>query len=145
MPWTISWMSPKRSRSWIRTKPTTPKQTDPAGGDPKGRIQSMVEEHEATSHVADTMRVSATILSKRRGLIHRVQRWSALAQSSCSSGSKQDAESLTMSLTGPAQCAGIAGISKADAAQTNAQATSSAAAGGSRKPPNLTVKSRPIW
>jgi len=27
MHWTISWMSPKRSRSWIRTKPMMPSRT----------------------------------------------------------------------------------------------------------------------
>src|SRR5947207_15358897 len=51
-----------------------------SGGDPKGRIQSMVEEHEAASHVADTMHVSVSNDVEAQGLIHRVQRWSALQQ-----------------------------------------------------------------
>src|SRR3989441_4681716 len=51
-----------------------------SGGDPKGRIQSMVEEHEATSHVADTMHVSVNNDVEAQGLIHRVQRWSVLHQ-----------------------------------------------------------------
>src|SRR6266852_8227062 len=51
-----------------------------SGGDPKGRIQTMVEEHEAASHVADTMHVSVSNDVEAQGLIHRVQRWSALHQ-----------------------------------------------------------------
>src|SRR6266446_3133199 len=110
-----------------------------AGGDPKGRIQSMVEEHEATSHVADTMHVSVDNSVEAQGLIHRVQRWSALRQKQLLLWhAKQDAESLAMSLTARHNALESQIISgKADAAQTNAQATSSAAAGGSRKPPNL--------
>src|ERR1700704_1000848 len=71
-----------------------------SGGDPKGRIQSMVEEHEATSHVADTMRVSVDSSVEAQGLIHRVQRWSALHQKQLLLWrAKQDAESLAVSLT----------------------------------------------
>src|SRR6266850_2044411 len=110
-----------------------------AGGDPKGRIQSMVEEHEATSHVADTMYVSVDNSVEAQGLIHRVQRWSALRQKQLLLWhAKQDAESLAMSLTARHNALeSQINSGKADAAQTNAQATSSAAAGGSRKPPNL--------
>jgi len=110
-----------------------------AGGDPKGRIQSMVEEHEATSHVADTMHVSVDNSVEARGLIHRVQRWSALHQKQLLLwNAKQDAESLVMSLTAQHNALeSQISSGKARAAQTNAQATSSAAAGGSRKPPNL--------
>src|SRR5216684_2600531 len=110
-----------------------------AGGDPKGRIQSMVEEHEATSHVADTMHVSVDNSVEAQGLIHRVQRWLALRQKQLLLWhAKQDAESLAMSLTARHNALeSQISSGKADAAQTNAQATSSAAAGGSRKPPNL--------
>ncbi len=110
-----------------------------AGGDPKGRIQSMVEEHEATSHVADTMHVSVDNSVEAQGLIHRVQRWLALRQKQLLLWhAKQDAESLAMSLTARHNALeSQISSGKADAAQTNAQATFSAAAGGSRKPPNL--------
>src|ERR1700675_1766166 len=70
-----------------------------AGGDPKGRIQSMVEEHEATSHVADTMHVAVDNAVEEKALIHRVQRWSALHQKQLLLWhAKQDAEFMAMSL-----------------------------------------------
>lgn len=110
-----------------------------AGGDPKGRIQSMVEEHEATSHVADTMHVSVDNSVEAQGLIHRVQRWSALHQKQLLLWkAKQDAESLAMSLTAQHNALeSQISSGKARAAETNAQATSGAVAGGSRKPSNL--------
>jgi len=110
-----------------------------AGGDPKGRIQSMVEEHEATSHVADTMHVSVDNSVEAQGLIHRVQRWSALHQKQLLlERAKQDAESLAMSLTDRHNALeSQISSGKARVAQTNAQAESGTAAGGSRKPSNL--------
>ncbi len=51
-----------------------------AGGDPKGRIQTMVEEHEAASHAADSLHIAVTSDSEQPGLIHRFQRWSGLHQ-----------------------------------------------------------------
>ena len=108
-----------------------------AGGDPKGRIQSMVEEHEATSHVADTMHVSVDNSVEAQGLIHRVQRWSALHQKQLLLWhAKQDAESLAVSLTAQHNTL-ESQISSGKAAQSNAQAASSADAAGSRKPSNL--------
>jgi small-conductance mechanosensitive channel len=50
------------------------------GGDPKGRIQTMVDEHEASSHAADSFRVAVSDAVEERGLIHRFQQWSALHQ-----------------------------------------------------------------
>ncbi len=110
-----------------------------AGGDPKGRIQSMVEEHEATSHVADTMHVSVDNSVEAQGLIHRVQRWSVLHQKQLLLWhAKQDAESLVISLTAQHNALeSQISSAKARAAQTNAQAPSSAGAGGSKKPSNL--------
>ncbi len=110
-----------------------------AGGDPKGRIQSMVEEHEATSHVADTMHVSVDNSVEAQGLIHRVQRWSALHQKQLLLwNAKQGAESLAMSLTARHNALeSQISSAKARAAQTNTQAPSSAGAGGSKKPSNL--------
>jgi small-conductance mechanosensitive channel len=110
-----------------------------AGGDPKGRIQSMVEEHEATSHVADTMHVAVDNSVEAQGLIHRVQRWSALHQKQLLLWrAKQDAESLAISLTAQHNAleSQISSV-KARAAQTSVQAASGAAAGGSRKLSNL--------
>src|SRR5260221_6111938 len=109
-----------------------------AGGDPKGRIQSMVEEHEATSHVADTMHVSVDNSVEAQGLIHRVQRWSALHQKQLLLWrAKQDAEALAISLTARHNALeSQISSDKAHAAQMDTQATSSAA-GGSRKTSNL--------
>src|SRR5882724_6591725 len=109
-----------------------------AGGDPKGRIQSMVEEHEATSHVADAMHVSVDNSVEAQGLIHGVQRWSALHQKQLLLWrAKQDAEALAISLTARHNALeSQISSDKAHAAQMDTQATSSAA-GGSRKPSNL--------
>src|SRR6202158_1258716 len=110
-----------------------------AGGDPKGRIQSMVEEHEATSHVADTMHVSVDNSVEAQGLIHRVQRWSALHQKQLLLGrAKQDAESLAMSLTAQHNALeSQVSSDKAHAARTNTQAASGTPPSSSRTPPNL--------
>jgi small-conductance mechanosensitive channel len=64
-----------------------------AGGDPQGRIQSMVEEHEAASHSSDTTHVTVSEPPEARGLIHRLQRWSELHQKQLQLWrAKQDAE-----------------------------------------------------
>jgi small-conductance mechanosensitive channel len=49
-----------------------------SGGDPKGRIQAMVAEHEAASQAADTLQVAVSNAVEERGLIHRFEQWSAL-------------------------------------------------------------------
>jgi small-conductance mechanosensitive channel len=110
-----------------------------AGGDPKGRIQSMVEEHEATSHVADTMHVSIDNSVEAQGLIHRVQRWSVLRQKQLLLWhARQEAESLAMSLTARHNALeSQISSGKARTAEANAQATPGAAASGFRKPSNL--------
>src|SRR5712692_2381671 len=51
-----------------------------SGGDPKGRIQRMVEEHEAASHAADSLHVAVSNAVEERGLIHRFEQWSVLHQ-----------------------------------------------------------------
>jgi len=51
-----------------------------AGGDPQGRIQTMVEQHEAASHSSDSTHVNVSEPEEARGLIHRVQQWSAWHQ-----------------------------------------------------------------
>ena len=110
-----------------------------SGGDPKGRIQSMVEEHEAASHVADTMHVSVTNDAEARGLIHRVQRWLALREKQLLLWhAKQDAEFMAISLTAQHNALeSQINAGKARATQTTEQAKSSADTGGSRKHLNL--------
>jgi small-conductance mechanosensitive channel len=51
-----------------------------AGGDPQGRIQAMVQEHEATLHDAPTVANSNVNTVPPGGLVHRMQQWSALRQ-----------------------------------------------------------------
>jgi small-conductance mechanosensitive channel len=46
-----------------------------AGGDPQGRIQTMVEEHEAASHSSDSTKIAISAPVESRGLIHRFQQW----------------------------------------------------------------------
>jgi small-conductance mechanosensitive channel len=71
-----------------------------AGGDPQGRIQTMVEEHEAASHSSDTTHVTVSEPEEARGLIHRVQQWSAWHQKQLQLWrAKQDAESAAASFS----------------------------------------------
>jgi small-conductance mechanosensitive channel len=51
-----------------------------SGGDPKGRIQAMLAEHEAASQAADSLHVTVTNAIEEHGLIHRFEQWSALHQ-----------------------------------------------------------------
>lgn len=51
-----------------------------AGGDPQGRLQAMVEEHEAASQASDTTKVSAGAPIEPQGLIQSFRQWSALHQ-----------------------------------------------------------------
>ncbi len=110
-----------------------------SGGDPKGRIQTMVEEHEAASHVADTMHVSVSNDVEAQGLIHRVQRWSALQQKQqLLWHAKQDAESMARSLTAQHDALeSQISVEKTRAAETSEQTTSNPDAGGARKHSNL--------
>jgi small-conductance mechanosensitive channel len=71
-----------------------------AGGDPQGRIQTMVEEHEAASHVADSMKAVVSNPAEERGLIHRFEQWSALHQKQLQLWrAKQEAESAAASFS----------------------------------------------
>jgi small-conductance mechanosensitive channel len=71
-----------------------------AGGDPQGRLQTMVEEHEAASHSSDSTQVNVSEVPEARGLIHRFQRWSDLHQKQLQLWSaKHDAESGARSLS----------------------------------------------
>lgn len=51
-----------------------------AGGDPQGRMQAIMDEHEASSKSADTLRVIAVESIEPRGMVRRVQSWWALRQ-----------------------------------------------------------------
>jgi small-conductance mechanosensitive channel len=70
-----------------------------AGGDPQGRIQAMLEQHEAASHSSDITKVTVSEPAEVPGLIHRFQRWSALHQKQLQLWrAKQDAESTADAL-----------------------------------------------
>jgi small-conductance mechanosensitive channel len=69
-----------------------------AGGDPQGRIQTMVQEHEAASQASDTMKIEAHTLAEERGLIHQFRQWSDLHQKQLQLwGAKQEAEAAAAS------------------------------------------------
>jgi small-conductance mechanosensitive channel len=71
-----------------------------AGGDPQGRIQTMVEQHEAASHASDSTHVTVTEPANTRGLIHRVQQWSAWHRKQLQLWrAKHDAESAAASFS----------------------------------------------
>ncbi len=71
-----------------------------AGGDPQGRIQAMVEEHEAASHSSDATHVTVTSMAEARGLIHLFQEWSALHQKQLQLWqAKHDAENSAAALS----------------------------------------------
>ncbi len=71
-----------------------------AGGDPQGRIQSMVEEHEAASHASDSTHVSVTTPVEARGLIQIFRQWSTLHRKQLQLWrAKQDAEQASAALS----------------------------------------------
>jgi small-conductance mechanosensitive channel len=71
-----------------------------AGGDPQGRIQAMVEAHEAASKVSDTMKVAVSTPAEERGLIHQFRQWSVLHQKQLQLWhAKQEAESAAASFS----------------------------------------------
>src|SRR5215470_12886439 len=65
-----------------------------AGGDVRGRIQAMVQEHEAASHASDSTKVAVSPAVEASGLIEHLQRWYELHQKQMRLwGAQQDAES----------------------------------------------------
>jgi small-conductance mechanosensitive channel len=63
-----------------------------AGGDPEGRIQAMVREHESLGHAGNSI-IGAAPVAVGLGLINRLQRWWVLHQKQMALwGAKQDAE-----------------------------------------------------
>jgi hypothetical protein len=70
-----------------------------AGGDPQGRIQTMVEEHEAASHSSDSTHITVSEPAEGRGLINRWQQWSAWHRKQLQLWqARHDAESTSASL-----------------------------------------------
>jgi small-conductance mechanosensitive channel len=51
-----------------------------AGGDPKNLIEGMIQEHKASSHAVDAMKVPASPPVEERGLVQSLQHWLALHQ-----------------------------------------------------------------
>jgi len=71
-----------------------------AGGDPQGRIQTMVEQHEAASHSSDSTHINVSEPADARGLIHLVQQWSTWHQKQLQLWqAKHDAESAAASFS----------------------------------------------
>jgi small-conductance mechanosensitive channel len=71
-----------------------------AGGDPQGRIQAMVQEHEAASQVSDTTKVAVSTPIEAQGLIQGFQQWSARHQKQLQlRRAKQDATSAATALS----------------------------------------------
>jgi small-conductance mechanosensitive channel len=65
-----------------------------AGGDTQGRIEQLMKEHDAASHIADTTTVNTTTPPDQSGLVHRYQQWSELHDKKLQLWqAKQDAES----------------------------------------------------
>jgi small-conductance mechanosensitive channel len=71
-----------------------------AGGDPQGRIQTMVEEHEAASQSSDTTKVLVSAPAETRGLVRHFQQWWAFHQKQLQLWrAKQEAESAAATLS----------------------------------------------
>ena len=71
-----------------------------AGGDPKSRIEAMMQEHKASSEATDTLRVNLSAAVEQRGLINRFAQWLALHQKQLLLWqAKQAAESKAASLS----------------------------------------------
>jgi small-conductance mechanosensitive channel len=51
-----------------------------AGGDPQGRLQAMVAEHESASQASDSTKINASAPTEPYGLIQRFRQWSGLHQ-----------------------------------------------------------------
>ncbi len=51
-----------------------------AGGDPQGRMQAMIQEHDAASRSSDSIRVNVAMVAATHGLVHHVQALQALYQ-----------------------------------------------------------------
>jgi small-conductance mechanosensitive channel len=97
-----------------------------AGGDPKSRIEAMMQEHKASSEATDALRVNVTAAVDQAGLIHRFQQWMTLHQKQLLLWqAKQEAESAA---------ALLAARHNEIEAQINARKNKSAQANGPANP-----------
>jgi len=97
-----------------------------AGGDPKSRIEAMMQEHKASSQATDALHVTVSAAADERGLIHRFSQWLAFHQKQLLLWqAKQEAESAAASLS-----------ARHDAveAQVDARKKSSSPSGGQTSP-----------
>ncbi len=70
-----------------------------AGGDPKSRIETMMQEHKASSQATDALHVTVSAAADERGLIHRFGQWMTFHQKQLLLWkAKQEAESAAASL-----------------------------------------------
>jgi small-conductance mechanosensitive channel len=70
-----------------------------AGGDPKSLIETMVEEHKASSQAVDSMKVPVSPAAEERGLIESFRRWLAIHQKQLTlRNAKHEAESHAATL-----------------------------------------------
>jgi small-conductance mechanosensitive channel len=71
-----------------------------AGGDPKSRIEKMMQEHKASSQATDALHVTVSAAADERGLIHKLSQWMAFHQKQLLLWkAKQEAESAAASLS----------------------------------------------
>jgi len=71
-----------------------------AGGDPRSRIEKMMQEHKASSQATDALHVTVTATADEPGLIHRFSQWLAFHQKQLLLWkAKQEAESAAASLS----------------------------------------------
>jgi small-conductance mechanosensitive channel len=71
-----------------------------AGGDPKSRIEAMMQEHKASSQATDALHVTVSAAADERGLIHRFSQWMVFHQKQLLLWkAKQEAESAAASLS----------------------------------------------
>jgi small-conductance mechanosensitive channel len=71
-----------------------------AGGDPQGRIQAMVDEHEEASHSSDSTKIGVSAPVEVRGMVRRCQQWWTLHHKQLQLwNAKQEAEAAAASLS----------------------------------------------
>jgi small-conductance mechanosensitive channel len=72
-----------------------------AGGDPKSRIEKMMQEHKASSQATDALHVTVSAAADERGLIHKLSQWMAFHQKQLLLWkAKQEAEAAAAALSG---------------------------------------------
>jgi small-conductance mechanosensitive channel len=71
-----------------------------AGGDPKSRIEAMMQEHKASSEATDALKVNLSSTVDQAGLIHRFQQWMTLHEKQLLLWqAKQEADAAAASLS----------------------------------------------